>query len=246
MVIKACIFDIGGVCVLSPLHAIRTYETQNSIPAGYISYAIVASSPSGSWDKLERGEIPMNSTFYNGFTSDLTNPKTWTSFLRSRNLPSTTPLPSINGEALFWQMMTKSRAPNPPIVSAIRKLRATGRYKLAALTNDYQFPKDHPFSDNSQLRELFNVFVSSSECGMRKPEEGIYKLALERLGVEAGEAVFLDDLGVNLKTAKGLGIVTVRVPLQETWRAVKELEGVLGEVLLDGKEEEEGGEKARL
>ncbi|PUU81377.1 HAD-like domain-containing protein [Tuber borchii] len=246
MVVKACIFDIGGVCVLSPLHAIRAYETKNSIPRGYISYAIATSSPSGSWDKLERGEIPMNSGFFAGFTSDLTNPETWNSFLRSRNLPeAATPPPRIDGEALFWQMMTESRVPNLPVVAAIRKLRATGRYKVAALTNDFQFPQDHPFADRSELRGLFDVFVSSSECGMRKPERGIYRLVLERLGVTPGEAVFLDDLGLNLKAARELGIITVRVPLEETWRAVRELEAVLGEKLLD-EEEEPVGEKAKL
>ncbi|CUS14065.1 unnamed protein product [Tuber aestivum] len=247
MVIKACIFDIGGVCIVSPLHAIGAYETENSIPSGYVSHAIVASSPSGSWDKLERGEIPMDSAFYTGFTSDLTNPETWSSFLRSRNLPeaTATPPPRIDGEVLFWQMMTESRVPNPPVIAAIRRLRATGRYKLAALTNDYRFPRDHPFADNSGLRGLFDVFVSSSECGMRKPERGIYRLVLERLGVAPGEAVFLDDLGLNLKVARELGIITIRVPLEESWRAVRELEGVLGERLLD-EGEGAGGEKAKL
>ncbi|CAZ81697.1 unnamed protein product [Tuber melanosporum] len=248
MVIKACIFDIGGVCVLSPLHAIRAYETENSIPSGYISYAIVASSPSGSWDRLERGEIPMDSTFYTGLTSDLTSPETWSSFLRSRNLPSgaASPLPHIDGETLFRRMMTESRAPNPPVIAAIGKLRATGRYKLAALTNDYQFPSGHPFADNLGLRGLFDVFVSSNECRMRKPERGIYRLVLERLNVAPGEAVFLDDLGLNLKAARELGIITVRVPLEETWRAVRELEGVLGEKLLDEEDEDLAGGKARL
>ncbi|PWW78336.1 hypothetical protein C7212DRAFT_345156 [Tuber magnatum] len=125
MVIKACIFDIGGVCVLSPLHAIRAYETKNSIPSGYISYAIIASSPSGSWDKLERGEIPMDSAFYTRFTSDLTDPKTWISFLRSRGLlppeAATRPPPRIDGEALFWQMMRESRVQNPPVIAAFSR-----------------------------------------------------------------------------------------------------------------------------
>jgi len=188
----------------------------------------------------------MNSAFFAGFTSDLTDPETWSSFLRSRNLSEVaTPPLCIDGEALFWQMMTESRTPNRPVVSAIRKLRATGRYKVAALTNDYQFPRDHPLADKSELKGLFDVFVSSSECGMRKPEKGIYRLVLERLGVAPAEAVFLDDLGLNLKAARELGIITVRVPLEETWRALRELEGVLGEKLLD-EEEEPVEEKAKL
>ena len=80
---------------------------------------------------------------------------------------------------------------------------------------------------------------------MRKPERGIYRLVLERLGVAPGEVVFLDDLGLNLKAARELGIITIRVPLEETWRAVRELEGVLGEKLLD-EGEKPVGEKAKL
>lgn len=85
----------------------------------------------------------------------------------------------------------------PVVIEAIRKLRQTGRYKLGALTNDYRYPDGHPYADNSELRALFDVFVSSSESGMRKPEHGFYKLALERLGVEdATKVVFLDDIGM--------------------------------------------------
>lgn len=68
---------------------------------------------------------------------------------------------------------------------------------------------------------------------MRKPERGIYELALKRLGVEKPEeVVFLDDIGLNLKAAKDVGLRTIRVGLEETWRAVRDLEDMTGERLL--------------
>ena len=47
--------------------------------------------------------------------------------------------------------------------------------------------------------------------GSRKPERSIYQETLRRLGVVAGEAVFLDDIGSNLKTARDLGMHTIKV-----------------------------------
>jgi putative hydrolase of the HAD superfamily len=53
--------------------------------------------------------------------------------------------------------------------------------------------------------------VESVKVNMRKPEEGIYHHTLELLNVQPHEAIFLDDLGINLKTAKDLGLKTVKV-----------------------------------
>lgn len=234
--VKAIIFDVGGVCVLSPMLAIRSYEKRHHIPSGYINHAIVKTSPTGAWHKLERGEIPLDTNFFLHFTSDLTNPSIWAHFHTTRNLTPTSPAPPpIDGEYLFWEMMKTSRTFDPYFITAIQRLKETGGYKLAALTNDYQFPKDHPYSDSRELRSLFDVYVSSSESGMRKPERGIYELVLKRLGLgpeQAGEAVFLDDIGMNLKAAKAVGMRTIKVELDETWRAVRELEDMTGERLL--------------
>jgi FMN phosphatase YigB (HAD superfamily) len=70
---------------------------------------------------------------------------------------------------------------------------------------------------------------------MRKPERRIFQLALSRLGVrDPHDVVFLDDIGANCKVARDLGMRTIKVPLEDTWRAVRELEEVTGEVLLPG------------
>ena len=72
----------------------------------------------------------------------------------------------------------------------------------------------------------FDAVVESSKVGIRKPERGFYALACELLGVEPPECVFLDDLGINLKPAKEMGMTTIKVG--EPGPAIAELEGVLG------------------
>ncbi|KAL8717809.1 MAG: hypothetical protein Q9225_004982 [Loekoesia sp. 1 TL-2023] len=77
---KAVLFDIGGVCVLSPLEAITTYENENNIPRDWINFAISRSSPDGFWQRLERGEITMDKEFFQGFNADLRNETSWKEF----------------------------------------------------------------------------------------------------------------------------------------------------------------------
>ena len=81
---------------------------------------------------------------------------------------------------------------------------------------------------------------------MRKPQREIYEYAIAELdrfaqtkgkkgtgSVKAGDVVFLDDIGQNLKMGREVGMVTVRVRLGKTWRAVKELEKIVGVELMD-------------
>merc|ERR1711992_290021 len=93
-------------------------------------------------------------------------------------------------------------------MEAVRKLKEAG-LKLAVLTNNWK-------SENSgrllfEGLDHFDSVVESCLVGKRKPEAAIYTHTLEQLGVTADEAVFLDDLGHNLKAAEELGIATIKV-----------------------------------
>ena len=100
-------------------------------------------------------------------------------------------------------------------------------------------------SEDSDPRSHFDVFVASAEVGLRKPDRKIYELTVQKLdersrqnggsGIKAEDVVFLDDIGENLKMAKVIGMRTIKVQLGKTWRAVKELEGVLNVDLMDEK-----------
>ncbi|KAK5279440.1 hypothetical protein LTR16_007673, partial [Cryomyces antarcticus] len=61
---KALLFDIGGVCVVSPFQAILDYETAHGIPPGWVNFSISRSAPNGAWQRLERGEIPLDAAYF--------------------------------------------------------------------------------------------------------------------------------------------------------------------------------------
>ena len=100
-------------------------------------------------------------------------------------------------------------------------------------------------SADTDPRTHFDVFIASAQIGLRKPDRKIYELTVEKLnqysrqsggsGIKAEDIVFLDDIGENLKAAKEIGMRTIKVQLGKTWRAIKELEGIIGVDLLDDK-----------
>lgn len=79
-----------------------------------------------------------------------------------------------------------------------------------------------------QLKTLFDFYIESALLGLRKPDPAIYIKACEIAGVQPSEVVFLDDIGVNLKSAQGVGMKTIRVELGKPEKAVVELERTLG------------------
>ncbi|KAK2024444.1 haloacid dehalogenase-like hydrolase [Colletotrichum zoysiae] len=255
---KVLLFDIGGVCVVSPFQSILDYELGLGIPPGWVNYSLSKTSPTGFWHRLETGSIPMDKAFFAGFNADLHDQGRWEAFYaaqRAKNpsLPEQVPpLPAIDGEFLFNTMMTNSIPPDPWMFPALKKLKESGRYILAALSNTVIFPEGHrlwkkDFMDDP-VRSLFDVFISSAHVGLRKPDPRMYGLALRMLneyaakhassergkalgwadGIEASDVVFLDDIGENLKEARRQGFGTIKVHLGRAYEAVEELEKITG------------------
>jgi putative hydrolase of the HAD superfamily len=101
------------------------------------------------------------------------------------------------------------------MVAALRACKAAG-LKVGCITNNVGDLGPDAVSPEraAQWREvaaLFDVMVESSRAGVRKPEPAIYRMACELLGISPAEAVYLDDLGINLKPAKALGMQTIKV-----------------------------------
>ncbi|QUC20591.1 uncharacterized protein UV8b_04832 [Ustilaginoidea virens] len=261
---KVLLFDIGGVCVASPFQAILDYEISLGIPPGWVNYSISRSAPHGSWQKLERGEIPLDETFFASFNEDLHRPDRWRAFYAraaaaNPSLPGRVPpLPTVDGRRLFNDMMAAAQAPDPWMFPALRKLRRSGRYVMGALSNTVMFPPGHRLHRadvlGEPLRSQFDVVVSSAHVGLRKPDPRVYRLAVDALdkfarenagsergrrggwesGVQAGDVLFLDDIGENLRAAKEHGFATIRVRLGRAYEAVDELEKVTGLQLQGG------------
>src|SRR5262249_56281419 len=103
--------------------------------------------------------------------------------------------------------------PRPAMLEAIRRLRAGG-LKVGALTNNWITEGEEDGS--GALRALFDVFVESIAVGLRKPDPRIFELVCRELDVTPAEAVFLDDIGINLKTARALGMTTIKVDDPDT------------------------------
>ena len=114
--------------------------------------------------------------------------------------------------------------PRPIMLEAIRRIREKGLH-VAALTNNWA-PEEDVGSLKNPLAALFHVFVESSVEGLRKPDPRIYELVCARLAVRPEEAVFLDDIGANLKPARAMGMTTLKVENPES--TLKELTEILG------------------
>jgi len=150
--------------------------------------------------------------------------------------------------------MRRSKRYDEKVVEAIHRIRATKRWRVIALTNNFSknIIGDVPpgFDIQSELRflgwssgsvpahtrNLFDDFVDSSEVGMRKPDPAFYLLACERNNIQPQEAVFLDDLGLNLKAAQELGMKTIHVPIGGSLNALRKLEDILGVDLTSGEQ----------
>jgi len=210
MPIRAVIFDLGGVVLDSPLHAIRDYERELGIPEGFVNRVVADTAPHGAWSRLERGELAME-PFYDAFQAECER--------AGASLCARTMMERIGQRA----------APRPPMLEALRRLRAAG-FALAALTNNWAMEGGERSNAGADLRPHFDVFVESAVEGLRKPDPRIYRLALQKLGVEPEHAVFLDDIGRNLKTARSLGMTTIRV--DDPLDALRELSHVIGIDLL--------------
>jgi putative hydrolase of the HAD superfamily len=111
----------------------------------------------------------------------------------------------------------------PEMVRALDQVKAAG-LSTACLTNNVGGADARP--ELRAVMDRFDVVLESSRLGVRKPEPAFYALACDRLGVEPPECVFLDDLGINLKPAREMGMTTIKVV--EPAAAIAELEHLLG------------------
>ena len=186
----------------SPLHAIAAYERELGLEPNAVNHAVVRSGPAGAWSRLERGELGLED-FYPLFEADCRA------------------LGVVIDAREMMQRVAEIAVPRPVMLEAIRRLRAGG-LRVAALTNNW-ITED---GGTSALRGLFDVFVESIAVALRKPDPRIYELVCRELDVAPAEAVFLDDIGSNLKPARALGMTTIKVDEPDT--ALAELERVVG------------------
>ncbi len=203
---RAVIFDLGGVVFPSPFEAFDAYDHGNDLKKGTMRALIRTSSETGAWAALERGELVMDE------------------FVVALEAEALAAGFQLDARRLMG-LIGSSLGARPQMTKAIHEIRAHG-LRTAALTNNWSDEKNR--SSPSGLREtgLFDVIVESAVEGLRKPDPRIYALALARLDVLASQTVFLDDLGMNLKPARDMGMATIKVVDPD--HALAELETALG------------------
>ena len=206
MSIKNIIFDFGGVVTDSPIEGFKNLEEHYGISKGTISSIVMTNQDNNAWAKSERGEININ-TFIKEFNQEALN--------LGFKLDATNILKQLYGPL------------RPIMVEKIISL--SKNFQLICLTNVL---KDvHIFSNEKRILEVKNILnyfdkiYESYKIGMRKPEKRIYEHVLNDLNIKPENTIFLDDLGMNLKTAKLLGIHTIKVvnPI----KAIKELDNMI-------------------
>jgi putative hydrolase of the HAD superfamily len=209
MAYRAVLFDIGGVVVDSPLHAIAAFERDHGIPEGFVNRVVADTGSEGAWGRLERGRLGL-AEFFPAFEADCASAGQ-----------------QISARAMMERIAASSK-PRPVMLEAIRRLRERGLV-TAALTNNWPSEPDAEGGSRA-LRDHFDDFFESSVLGLHKPDPRIYEHACRTLAVAPVETVFLDDIGRNLKAARALGMTTIKVEAPHA--ALRELEAVLGLALL--------------
>jgi putative hydrolase of the HAD superfamily len=205
----AVVFDLGGVVMPSPLDVFRAYEASAGLPHRFLSEVVLAGGDGGAWSRLERGELTM-SEFTDEFEAECARAGC-----------------TVDVAKLFEQVHAGS-APHDVMLTAIRCVRAEG-LKAGALTNNWRnadVSGTRPPDASGLLDGIFDVVIESAVEGLRKPDPRIYELVCSRLDVAPSATVFLDDLGVNLKPARAMGMATIKVT--DPVAAVADLEAVLG------------------
>jgi putative hydrolase of the HAD superfamily len=188
VVIRAVMFDFGGVISSSPFEAFARFEEANGLPAGFIRSVNATNPDDNAWARLERSEVDLNA-----FGA------LWSAEARALGH-------DVDGRLVLQMLSGEIR---PRMVAAIRACRP--RYKTACLTNNFLSAEAIVSEEVAGVYALFDAVLESRVLGVRKPDPRFYELACEAVGVRPDESVFLDDLGVNLKPARALGMHTIKV-----------------------------------
>jgi putative hydrolase of the HAD superfamily len=214
MSVRAVIFDFGGVVVSSPFEAFARYEAATGLPVGFLRRLNATDPDTNAWARLERNEVDL------------------AGFAELFDAEARAAGHDVDGRAVLAMLSGELR---PQMVEALR--RCHERLKTALLTNNFVAvtdPGGSTVADDgapalglmATVLDHFDVIVESSRVGLRKPDPAIYRLVCAELGVAPAEAAFLDDLGVNLKPARAMGMATIKV--DDPDEAIADLEAVVG------------------
>lgn len=192
MTIEAVIFDFGGVLTSSPFEAFTRFETERGLPIDIIRRTNAANHLENAWAKFERAEVDID-TFDRLFATE--------SLALGAEVRGRDVLPLLQGDL------------RPEMVEALKRIKA--QFKTGCITNNLPANAIGSMTGRSlyvaEVMVLFDHLIESAKIGLRKPDPRIYQLMVETLKVDPKNCVYLDDLGVNLKPAREMGMTTIKV-----------------------------------
>jgi putative hydrolase of the HAD superfamily len=207
---QAVLWDFGGVILTSPFEAFRTYEREAGLPEDFIRMLNARNPDANAWAKMERSEVGL-AEFVALFEAEAA--------AHGHKLDGWRVLKAISGDI------------RPQMVEALRRCKAS--FRVACITNNMKHGEGPGMARSpekaaavAEVMALFEHVVESSKLGFRKPDPRIYRHACELIGVPPERCVYLDDLGINLKPAKALGMRTIKVGDPDV--AIAELEAIVG------------------
>jgi putative hydrolase of the HAD superfamily len=205
--IEAVIWDFGGVLTTSPFEAFARFERERGLPEDVIRRTNAANHLENAWAKFERAEIDVE-TFDRLFAEE--------SVAIGAEVRGKDVLPLLQGDL------------RPEMVEALRRIKA--KYRTGCITNNLTANAIGSQSGRTlyvaEVMALFDHIIESARIGLRKPDPRIYRMMVDALGVEPKNCVYLDDLGVNLKPARAMGMTTIKVVSAP--QAIAELEAATG------------------
>ncbi len=206
---QAVLWDFGGVVTTSPFDNFNRYEAGRGLPLNFIRGVNAINHQDNAWAKFESSRCTVDE-FDELFARETAAAGHQ---IRGRDVISL-----LGGEV------------RPRMVQVLQRCKQD--YRVACLTNNANAGQGTGMSSTDQQADdvkavmgLFDVIIESSKEGIRKPDPRIYALACERVGVAPQAMVYLDDLGINLKPARDLGMTTIKVVSEQ--QAIDDLSRIL-------------------
>ena len=207
---QAVLWDFGGVITTSPFDNFNRYEAARGLPNNFIRGVNAINHHDNAWARFESSRCTVDE-FDLLFAAE-----------------TAAAGHEIRGREVIGLLGGDVR---PRMVKVLTRCKQD--YRVACLTNNANAGQGTGMSSSAQQAEdvkavmrLFDVIIESSKEGIRKPDPRIYRMACERVGVAPATVVYLDDLGINLKPARAMGMTTIKVVSEQ--QAIDDLSRLLG------------------
>ena len=207
--VRAVLWDFGGVMTESPFAAFRRFEQERGVPANFLRDINARNPDANAWARFERSEL------------------TPEAFDRAYAAETRAAGHEVRGLDVIDLLYGELR---PEMVQALRICKQ--HYANACVTNNVNAGAGRGIDRDRQrgaecqaVLDLFDAVFESSKIGARKPEPRFFELVCKHLRIDPDQAVYLDDLGTNLKPARAMGMRTIKV--EDPATAIAELESAL-------------------